>query len=59
MIIIRIGKGQTEAGKILNYNTKWFTNKKEAIEYHLKTKKPIFISYNKRRYREITLNKLI
>lgn len=38
MIIIRIGEGQSETGKILDYNTQWFTNKKETIEYHLKTK---------------------
>ena len=59
MIVIRIGEGQSETGKILDYNTQWFTNKKEAIEYHLKTKKPIFISYDKRRYLKINLDKLI
>lgn len=66
MIVIRIGLGQTASGKILDRKTTAFVinrktsqdEKTHAIEQHLKTKKPIFISRNGRKYQEITLTQL-
>lgn len=66
MIVIRIGLGQTKSGKILDRNTTSYVinkrtgqdEKSHAIEQHLKTKKPIFISRNGRKYQEITLAQL-
>lgn len=66
MIVIRIGLGQTASGKILDGSTTSYVlnrrtgqdEKSHAIEQHLKTKKPIFISRNGRKYQEITLAQL-
>ena len=66
MIVIRIGLGQTKSGKILDRDTTAFVinkrtgqnEKDHAIAQHLKTKKPIFISRNGRKYQEITLAQL-
>lgn len=66
MIVIRIGLGQTESGKILDGNSEWYVinkrtgqnEKDHAIQQHLKTNKPIFISRNGRKYEKITLEQL-
>lgn len=66
MIVIRIGLGQTKSGKILDRETTAFVinrktgqdEKAHAIEQHLKTNKPIFISKNGRKYEKITLEQL-
>lgn len=66
MIVIRIGLGQTESGKILDGDTTAFVinkrtgqnEKDHAIAQHLKTNKPIFISRNGRKYEKITLEQL-
>ena len=66
MIVIRIGLGQTKSGKILDRETTAFVinkrtgqnEKQHAIEQHLMTNKPIFISKNGRKYEEITLEQL-
>ena len=66
MIVIRIGLGQTKSGKILDRETTSFVinkrtgqnEKDHAIEQHLATNKPIFISRNGRAYQKITLEQL-
>ena len=43
MITIRVGRGQSPSGKIIDSDTKWFTEVNDAISYHLMTgKKYIF-----------------
>ena len=32
-LTIRVGLGRSSSGKILDKDTKWFTDKKEAINY--------------------------
>ena len=66
MIKIRIGLGQTKSGKILDRNTTYFVinnrtgqnGKDAAIKQYLATNKPIFISRNNKKYKEITLEQL-
>jgi hypothetical protein len=60
--IIKIGRGRDEHGKILDRNTTWFSvNNLEqwercVHEWSLKKNsgKPLFISKNGRKYKEIT-----
>lgn len=60
MTIIRIGRGRTPSGAILDRDTTWFniSEKDDAIKQAIETKKPIYVSYNSRAYREITLEQL-
>lgn len=52
-IIIRLGLGRSRSGKILYKDTKWFTNKNEAINNFVSTNKPIFISVGGKKYKEV------
>ena len=62
MIVIRIGRGRSKSGEILDRNTTWFSIKaKEDLgrcvnEWSLKktSGKPIFMSRNGRVYKEIS-----
>lgn len=60
-IVIRVGEGQSESGKVLDWDTHWYNlnNKKEAIQYALDTNRKIYISKNKQKYIEITIDKLL
>lgn len=59
-VVIKIGLGRSKSGKILDKDTKWFTSDKlSAIEYHRKTRKPIFIKVGSSAYKEITLEQLV
>lgn len=44
LVTIRVGLGRSSSGKILDKDTKWFTDKNEAINYLATTNKPIFVS---------------
>jgi len=62
-VVIRIGEGRSKSGKIIDRNAKWFNiknakNVADAMAEHVKTKKPIYVSYNGRRYRQIDVTKL-
>jgi len=59
MITIRVGRGQSPSGKIIDSDTKWFTEVNDAISYHLMTGKKIYISKNHKKYFEVSLNELI
>lgn len=60
MIKFRIGLGQTKSGKILDRNTKWVTDKNTAIElYKQHPNKPLFVSINGNKYKEITYKELL
>ena len=60
--VVRIGRGRSKSGKILDANTKWFSvNTKEQWErcireWSLKENsgKPVYLSRGGRAYREIT-----
>ena len=60
--VVRIGRGRSKSGKILDRNTVWFNiDSKEAWErciheWSLKKNsgKPVYLSKNGRAYREIT-----
>lgn len=59
-IVIRIGLGRSSSGKILDKETKWFISKDESLNYYKShTSKPIFISINKTKYKEITYKELV
>lgn len=58
-IIIRLGLGRSRSGKILDKDTKWFTDKNEAINNFVSTNKPIFISVGGKKYKEINIDQLI
>lgn len=66
MIVIKIGRGQTPSGKILDRDTTWYAinirkginEKADAIRQHLKTGQPIYISRNNKAYKRITLDDL-
>ncbi len=59
-IIIRIGLGRSLSGKILDKETKWFISKDESLNYYKShTDKPIFISINKTKYKEISYKDLV
>ena len=65
MITIKIGLGQSPSGKVLDRSTHWYgiwadsSEKLDALAYHDKTGKPIFVSYNNQAYHEITREQLI
>ena len=62
MFVIKVGLGQSPSGKILDWATQYYSDYdeiKDAIEYARKTGKPMFISFNKRKYRPITEEKLL
>jgi hypothetical protein len=67
MIIIRIGRGRSKSGKILDGSTTWFNLKtiedweRCVREWSLKKNsgKPIFMSCNGRAYKEISGTKLL
>jgi len=59
MVSIRVGEGQSSCGKILDKDTRWFTEINGAIEYHLLTGKRIYISVHNKKYFEVSLNELI
>ena len=40
-VTIRVGLGRSRSGKILDRDTRWFIDKKEAIDYWTMTNKPI------------------
>lgn len=50
MIIYRVGEGQTSTGKIIDKNTKWFTDYLDAVEYANKTNKKIYRAINNQKY---------
>ena len=58
-IIIRLGLGRSRSGKILDKDTKWFTDKNKAINYFVSTNKPIFVSVGGNKYQEINIDQLI
>lgn len=58
-ITIRIGLGRSPSGKILDKDTRWFTDKEEAIDEWVKTHKPIYVSIGGKAYKEIKIDKLI
>lgn len=59
-IVIRIGLGRSASGKILDKETKWFISKDESLNYYKShTDKPIFISINKTKYKEISYKDLV
>lgn len=58
-LTIRVGLGRSSSGKILDKDTKWFTNKNEAINNFVSTNKPIFISVGGKKYKEINIDQLI
>lgn len=49
----RVGKGRSISGKILDRDTKWFTDYDSAKEYAMKTGKKIYVSINHQKYVEI------
>lgn len=51
MVVYRVGKGRSKSGKILDRDTKWFTEFDKALEYAQETKKQIYVSYNNGRYK--------
>lgn len=53
-VVYRVGLGRSASGKILDSNTQWFNDLDLALEYAAKTRKQIFVSYNKRRYQLFT-----
>lgn len=60
MIKFRIGLGQTKSGKILDRDTKWAVDKNTAIELHKQyPNKPLFVSVNGYKYKEITYKELL
>lgn len=63
MVKVRIGLGRSSSGKILDRDTRWYNlsqdgAKELAIIDACESKKPIFVSYNNRKYQEITLAQL-
>lgn len=58
-VTIRVGLGRSSSGKILDRDTRWFIDKKEAIDYWTMTNKPIFISVGGKKYQEIKIDQLI
>lgn len=67
MIVIRIGRGRSKSGKILDGSTTWFNLKtiedweRCVREWSLKKNsgKPIFMSRSGRAYKEISGTKLL
>lgn len=50
LVTIRVGLGRSSSGKILDKDTKWFTDKNKAISYLAITNKPIFVSVGGKKY---------
>ena len=61
MTVIRVGKGQTKSGKILDGSTRWFELKdtEEAIRYAQDMNKELYVSINKQGYRKINIEMLL
>ena len=67
MIVIRIGRGRSKSGKILDRDTTWFSSKtiedwgRCVNEWSLKKNsgKPIFMSRSNRAYKEISGTELL
>lgn len=63
MTIVRLGLGQSSSGKILDKHTHWynleFDGKEILNDVNISLNKPIFISKNKTKYKEITYNELV
>lgn len=61
-IVIRVGLGRSESGKILDGGTQWFANTdssiKEAIAYATSTKRDVFLSKNGAAYKKIKISDL-
>ncbi len=57
-VTIRVGLGRSLSGKILDKDTRWFIDKKEAIDYWTMTNKPIFVSVGGKKYQEIKIDQL-
>lgn len=57
-LTIRVGLGRSSSGKILDKDTKWFTDKNKAINYFVSTNKPIFVSVGGNKYQEINIDQL-
>ena len=61
MTVIRVGKGQTKSGKILDRETRWFELKdaEEAIRHAQDMNKELYVSINKQGYRKINIEMLL
>lgn len=61
MTVIRVGEGQTQSGKILDRDTRWFELKdaEEAIRYAQDMNKELYVSINKQGYRKINIEMLL
>lgn len=57
MITIRFGYCPPNPGPKAKLRNKWFTNVEDAIEEY--KGETIYISYNKKQYKEITFNDLL
>ena len=57
-VTIRVGLGRSRSGKILDRDTRWFIDKKEAIDYWAMNNKPIFVSVGGKKYQEIKIDQL-
>ena len=49
----RVGEGQSPSGKILDKETKWFSDFNSAKAYAIETGKKLYVSHNHSKYREI------
>lgn len=56
--VYRVGLGQTASGKILDRDTHSYIWAIHALEDVLKSRKPVFVSRNKRAYIEISIGEL-
>lgn len=56
--VYRVGLGQTASGKILDRDTHSYIWAIHALEDALKSRKPVFVSRNKRAYIEISIGEL-
>lgn len=57
-IIFRVGEGRTSSGKILDRGTKWFNEADKALDCHMKTGKPVYVSVNRRAYVKLSEERL-
>lgn len=53
--VYRVGLGQTASGKILDRNTHSYIWAIHALEDALKSRKPVFVSRNKKAYVELSI----
>lgn len=56
--VYRVGLGQTASGKILDRDTHSYIWAIHALEDALKSRKPVFVSRNKRAYIELSIGDL-